>query len=541
MTDEKRNLPTRLGNRPLEKPEDAEPILPVDPPAKWDHEADLVIMGSGGGGLAGALLAKDKGFSVILIEKMDSTGGTSQYAGAFYAYNSRVQKKKGIEWDANEVAMGSLFETGYTGNIHLFRNMIEKSGEVVDWIEDQGFEWENEIAGYPAVTSRGGHQRLCYIPMTELMNFLAKKCKEKGVKFMVNTQVDALVRDNGRIAGVKATVNPEGTTVFVKAKKAVLMAAGGMQHNLSLLKKYAPSVYKGVGSVSMSLPCNTGECFRMGLGVGADVAGFDSCTCFEGGIDHRTENGGPWFRFLYSGDVQLSRAPWLHLNKACERFMMMGNNLGQYMLRPPAMMSQPGGRAYVIFDNKYEENIWKIQDDVPLGLSCKRPLTPDVPGNEIITRNETLAPKDWRLAVKEAIDVKVIKVADTLEELAEKLGLDKVLFKQAVEKWNKYCDAGEDPEFGTPARFLIPIKHAPFYGLKAGGSTGPMGTGLRTNPDMQVLDKDQKPIPGLYAAFFTAGGSIGEGRTPMGFGLLGGCSMSTTSGYTAAQHAVSQK
>ena len=150
----------RVGLKPLEKPEDSEPILPVDPPAKWDHEADLVIVGSGGGGLAGALIAADKGFSVILLEKMDGTGGTSQYAGAFYAYNSRVQKKEGIEWDVNEIAMGSLFETGYTGNIHLFRNMIEKSGEVVDWIEDQGFEWENEIAGYPAVTSKGGHQRL---------------------------------------------------------------------------------------------------------------------------------------------------------------------------------------------------------------------------------------------------------------------------------------------------------------------------------------------------------------------------------------------
>ena len=272
MTDEKRNLPTRLGNKPLEKPEDAEPILPAGPPAKWDQEADIVVVGSGGGGLAGALIARDKGCSVILLEKTDATGGTSQYAGAFYAYNSRVQIKAGIDWDVNEVAMGNLFETGYTGNIHLFRNMIKKSGEVVDWVGDQGFEWEVNIAGYPAVVSKGGHERLCWIPMTDLMNFLAKKCKEKGVKFMVNTQVDALVRDNGRIDGVKATGNPEGTTIYVRAKKAVIMAAGGMQHNLSLLKKYAPSVYKGVGSVSMSLPSNTGECFRMGLGVGADVA-----------------------------------------------------------------------------------------------------------------------------------------------------------------------------------------------------------------------------------------------------------------------------
>ncbi len=530
----------RVGQKPLEKPEDAEPIPPVDPPGKWDQEADMVVVGSGGGGLAGALKARLEGCSVILLEKLEFTGGTSQYAGAFYAYNSRVQKKEGIEWDVNEVAMGSLFETGYTGNIHLFRNMIQKSGEVVDWIEDQGFKWENERAGYPAVTSKGGHERLCYIALTDLMNFLTEKCKDKGVKLHTNTQIDALVRDNGRIVGVKATVKPEGTTIFVKAKKAVLMAAGGMQHNRSLLKQYAPSVYKGVGSVSMSLPSNTGECFRMGLGVGADVAGFDSCTCFEGGID-LMEKGGPWFRYLYSGDVQLSRAPWLHLNKACERFMMMDNNLGQYMLRPPAMGAQPGGRAYVIFDNKYEENIWKIQDDVPLGLSCKRPLTQDVPGNEIITRKELLAPKDWRLAVKESIDLGAIRVANTLEDLAEKLGLDKVLFKEAIEKWNKHCDAGEDPEFGTPARFLIPIKHAPFYGIKAGGSMGPVGCGLRTNRHMQVLDMDQKPIPGLYAAFFTAGGSIGQSRMPMGFGLLGGCSMSTTSGYTAAEHAVSQK
>ncbi|MBU1053989.1 MAG: FAD-binding protein [Proteobacteria bacterium] len=541
MSEDKINSQFRMGNKPLEGPEDAEPILPVAPPEKWDHEADLVVVGCGGGGLAGALVAADKGNTSIIIEKMDFEGGTSQYAGAFYAYNSRIQIEAEIEWDVNEVAMGNLFETGYTGDIHMFRNMIKKSGEVVDWMEDKGFEWEIEKGGYPAVTPKGTYDTIGLTRMTAVMNFLAAKGKEKGVKFMISTQVDALVKDSsGRIVGVKATVIPEGKTIFIKANKAVLMAAGGMQHNRTLLKKYAPSVHKGVGSVSMSLPCNTGEAFRMGLGVGADVAGLDSCTCFEGGID-LLEKGGPWFRYLYSGDVQISRAPWLHLNKACKRFMMMDNNLAQYMLRPPAMGAQPGGRAYVVFDNKYEENIWKIQDDVIFGTSCKRPLTTDVAGNKIATRDEMLCGKDWHEGVKEAIGLGSIRVADTLEELAEKLGLDKVLFKEAIEKWNSYCDAGEDPEFNTPERFLIPIKHAPYYGLKVAGSMGPVGTGLRVNEHMQVLNDDQKPIPGLYAAFFTAGGSIGQGRTPMGFGLLGGCSMSTTSGYTAAEHAVSQK
>ncbi len=234
----------------------------------------------------------------------------------------------------------------------------------------------------------------------------------------------------------------------------------------------------------------------------------------------------------------MARAPWLHLNKACERFMMMDNSIMQYVIRPPAMMAQPGGRAYVIFDSHYEDNIWKIQDDMPSGTSCKRPITQDLPGLDLVMDHGRLAANDWRIGVKEAIDIGAIRIAGTLEELAGKLGLDPVKFKEAIEKWNRYCEAGVDTEFDTPARFLIPIKDAPFYGLKAGCSLGPVGCGLRVNPNMQVLDTDQTPIPGLYAAFFTAGGILGESSVPIGYGVLGGLAASTVSGYVAAEYAV---
>ncbi len=275
------------GNLPLNNPEDADPIMPVVPPTKWDKEADVVVVGGGGGGLTGALKAVEKGNSVILLEKEEKTGGTSAYASAFYCYGSRVQKAAGVPFDEDKIVQKYLFETGYTANPHLLRKMIKKSGEVVDWLEDLGMEWEPEKGGYPALVPKDSYDRIAYTRAVDFIYFLVKVGKEKGVKTIVNTAASALVREKGRIVGVKTTNVLDGTTIFVKAKKGIVLAAGGMHYNLTMLKKYVPTAYKGVGSVSMCLPSNTGECIRMGLGVGADTAGFDSLIGFDGGIDLR--------------------------------------------------------------------------------------------------------------------------------------------------------------------------------------------------------------------------------------------------------------
>lgn len=528
--DKKLNPQVAVEVTPME-PEDVQPIPPVAPPVAWDKQADIVVVGLGGGVLAAARAA-EMGCSVIALDKTSVVGGTTMQAGALGIYGAqKIKLPPGLPpFDLEAAVQRAIVESRYTVNVALARATIIKCGEMVDWLADLGVNWVLNTGGgimysplFKEDPELKGHWAL-----RGATNAAHARLREKGGETLLNTQVVSLVKEKGRIVGVKATNLRAGTTIFIKARKAVILSAGGFSHNKNMLKKYVPTAYRGVGSVSMALPSNTGECIRMGQGVGADLAGYDTFVGFDGGIDFSEVNG-PWFRYLYSGDIQLARGAWLHLNKACERFTYIDSSPKQFISRAATLMAQPGHRAYIIFDRDYETNVWKFK---PVG--CKTPITPDLP-----LLNEWCDPKlfspDWRDGVKEAIAMGAIKCTDTLEELGRKLGLDTAKFKKAVETWNGHCAAGVDPEFGEPAEYLIPVKNPPFYGTKIGCSMSSTSCGLRVNQNMQVLDVDQNVIPGLYATYFTAGGGAGE--VAFGAPAVWCAGGSMTTGYMAGEHA----
>ena len=89
--------------------------------------------------------------------------------------------------------------------------------------------------------------------------------------------------------------------------------------------------------------------------------------------------------------------------------------------------------------------------------------------------------------------------ADTLEELADGLGLPREEFLAQVERYNSYCETGLDDEFHKDKRFLLPVKQPPFYGIKNEPYTLCITGGLNTDIQMHVCDNQNDPIPGLYA------------------------------------------
>ena len=102
---------------------------------------------------------------------------------------------------------------------------------------------------------------------------LYKEAVKRGVEFMFKTMTQRLVRDGDRIVGIR--VEQEGRTLHIKAKKGVVLCAGGMSVNRDMLKEYCPNAYQGCAS-SYDMPGATGECIRMGFGAGADIAGYNS-------------------------------------------------------------------------------------------------------------------------------------------------------------------------------------------------------------------------------------------------------------------------
>ena len=506
------------------------PIPPVSHPEKWDQKADVVVVGGGGAGLCAAVRARMKGASVILVEIMPSMGGATQHATGAVGWGTKAQKRAGIPFNREDLFQMVMQSSNYTINPWLLRSLIHKGAETLDWIEDLGLEWEVQVCGMmPAFhVPKGAMNRSWLLIQKEVTDLLFKVAKEKGVKPLVKTRTVALVRKNDRIVGIKA--EREGETLFIMAKKGVILAAGGMSVNRGLLKEYIPAAYRGCAS-SYDLPTSTGEVIRMGIGAGADMAGFNSVSVFDGGIPYLEEGKGPFYRYLYSGDIQLVRQPWLYVNKCCQRFLNEDPPGFGFETMGAAQMAQPEGRAYVIFDNNYKKDIWIFK-----GEYCEKPLVPDLPGMD--KWPERICPKDWQIAVKKAIEAGIIKVDPTIKGLANKLGLEPGKLQERVVTYNKFCETGNDLEFGKKKEFLIPIKTPPFYGTKVGAQIASTKCGLRINPDFQVLDRNCRIIPGLYAAFHTAGGSTGENY--VGTSVLGDCNLAYASGYAAGDKAASK-
>ena len=121
-------------------------------------------------------------------------------------------------------------------------------------------------------------------------------------------------------------------------------------------------------------------------------------------------------------------------------------------------------------------------------------------------------------------------------ELADMLNIDPKRLKRTVAQYNEFCEKGRDRQFRKPKKYLIPVKKAPFYGIKVGAQIVDTECGLKVNYNYQVIDKNREPIPGLYAASHTAGGVIGENNVSSSMNL-GDCCQAYTTGFIAGESA----
>jgi predicted oxidoreductase len=128
--------------------------------------------------------------------------------------------------------------------------------------------------------------------------------------------------------------------------------------------------------------------------------------------------------------------------------------------------------------------------------------------------------------VNRSIEAGIIKKADTIEELADKLGLNKGILGNAVKDWNGVCAKGEDVGYNYDPEFLVPIAKAPFYGIRIGAQICGTLCGAQVNDELQVIDKEGLPVKGLYAGTATCGGTAG-----ISYGVAG----SWSGGYICAE------
>ncbi len=534
---------------------DAEPIAPLAVPETWDDEADVVVVGMGGGGLAASTYLTQQGLTVIALEKSDRVGGATRHAtnivNAFGG--STPQNELSYGWptfplDINAFLRRYSEQHQYSVNENLVKKLVLTAGEAIDWLVAQsGVDLVCRGLDFSPREVQEGRQNHV-MGMNSTVNAVEACALAAGVDLRCLTECKALVSDNGSVAGIMAS-DASGDETYIKAGRGVIFCAGGIGMNKDLIKAYLPSAFAGTVTGG-PMPSHTGDAFRMGLGMGADYAGFDSWCCWESAIDETIAGGdGQFFHYFWHGERQLFHNPWLIIDMLGNRVPYYSNGVSEGFKPDPgitlgdlmncsAQMSRIGGHVYSICDSNFPETIYEQKPSIVQevgGDTCRVPVSD--PDKLIDTGG--LVTADWLGEVDDAVARGAVKKADSIEELADMLLLDRAIVVNAVKNWNKMCERGVDDELATPydPTWLIPVQDPPYYAAIIGGQMGKTMCGLRVDENLQVMKADGTLIPGLYANFTTAGGLTGEcdyggfwNSSP-----FAGNAMSWVSGYAAAK------
>jgi len=460
-------------------------------------ETDIIVVAAGAAGLAAAIAAAESGAKVIAFEKASTTGGTGSMGMGLLGVESRLQRLKMLGPTKDEAFKIFMDYTHWQVDARLVRAYMDKAATTIDWLEDMGVEFMDPCAYFPGgqatwhIVKPGGEG--CASNMFRIMT---ERAKEMGVQILLRTPVEKLIKQGDKIVGVMAE-DRSGEPIEAYAE-AVIIATGGFGDNPQWIKKYTGYEW-GRDLQSFRIPGLLGDGIRMAWEVGAA----------------RTEMRMELI-YLMPGELnpelaETFRQPHLLVNLLGERFIneeIMPNTA----FTGNAISRQKDRTAFLVFD----ENIKRHMESV--GFDFYHLVFP-------FTKVKNLD-----ALIKEAFDsgYKDVFVADSLEELADKTGIDPDGLKATVDEYNEYCEKGFDPIFNKSHKLLRPIKTPKFYaGRQLPGAYGSLG-GIKINHKTEVLDKDWKKIPGLYAAGTDACSIYGDtyvfilpGNT-MGFALNSG-------------------
>ena len=560
-------------------------------PTRWDEEYDLIVLGAGVGGLTAALVSTIEGMRTLLIEKSDQVGGTAAFSsGSVWIPNNAEQRRNGIVGDAE--AAHEYLDALVNGRADraLREAFIAAGPEMLEYLEkrtDVGFQMYRQAPDYRQElpgAAQGGRplepqpfdgrtlgkefDRLRW-PLPELMLFggmmvtrgeaarllrigrswdsfvlgarliaryvfdrmhykrgtrlvlgnaliarLFKNLLDRRVAMWFNGKTTRLLSEEGRACGL--VVERDGAEVRVRARRGIVLAGGGFPANLALRERYFP---KPVAQFTSAFEGCVGETLLLARDIGASLGplGEDNALWFPSSIATRKDGSTAVYPHIV---LDRAKPGLVAVNSAGRRFVneaMSYHEFTRAMYRSHRKV--PSIPAMLVCDRRF---IWKY------GLGMIRPCTP---------------------SLKPFINRGYLYVANSVEELARKTGVDATGLIETIIANNESARTGLDVEFHkgsntydrgngdpehTPNPCIGPIEKPPYCAVAVVPT--PLGTslGLLTNVHAQVLDGSGLPIAGLYACGNDQHSVMG-GEYPGAGAQLG---LAMTFGYLAVRHAV---
>ncbi|MDB5985010.1 MAG: FAD-dependent oxidoreductase [Nevskia sp.] len=562
----------------------------VQRPQKFDQQFDVVVVGSGAGGMTAALCAQAHGLSAVVLEKSDLYGGTTAVSGGgiWIPCNDQIAGLGGSDSYAEALTYMNFLTGGevpasrieaYLRNApEMVRYMAQKFGvkfsavkRYPDYFPDKpggkpgyrtmepgefdlaalgdtlnqqreaykgtllmGRVSMNQVEAHTLFTRGPGWIWLMIKMMAKywfdfawrrrstrdrrstlgqaMVGSLRRALLDNNIPLLLSTGLDSLIEENGRVVGVAATQN--GRKLRFDAKRGVVLASGGFESNQQMREQYLPKPTSSAWTAAP--PINHGDGIRAGTALGADLK-FMNLTW---GTPTMAAPGGGAASGLF---VERGLPGCVLVNQLGKRFV---NEAAPYTEVVNAIYADQARTAKTV-------PCWLVFD---ADFRKKYPMGPMLPGS---IQPDSRLPKDW-------LD-KVYYRAESLEALAEKIGVDIHGLNKSVADIAEFSRTGKDTQFGKgdtvfdryysdpnckPNSCLAPIAKAPFYAVRV--EPGELGTkgGLVTDEFARVLRADGSRIEGLYAVGNCSAAVMG--KTYAGPGATLGPAM--TFAYIAARN-----
>ena len=488
---------------------------------------EIAVIGGGPAGQAAALQAAQLGRKVTIFEKKDHLGGAFKGGSGPFAVDTIQQRRLQRVVTKAEAFKYFMDFTHWQVDPKLVSTYVNKSADTIKWLESFGCEFDS----LNAYIEGGNHTWHVYSmgPEGFICDRMWKEEERLGVNAVLNARVTKLIIENGKVCGFYAEKDkPSGDAdmaggfcdggnkpvddagaaggfcdggnkpvddvgaaggfcdgndkelLEVRAD-AVVIATGGFGNNAEMVKKYTPYEL-GKSIIAFTEGCD-GDGIRMAWEAGAS-RGYMFYDAYVGILHH--DYGGPGG---FCMELRPLRQPNLMVNERAERFTdeyVLSN--GAYGIN--AVRRQPGAHAYMILTDEIVD--FYREDGFVITLPSKDPFTHRF--------------TDWPIDFEKKIDSLTeegfpdVFKADTLEELAGKMGIDGVKLEETVKRYNHLCDTKYDEDFHKRSEFLKPIRGNKYYAARLfANSYGTLG-GININEKAEVLDNDGLPVPGLYAA-----------------------------------------
>ncbi|ABQ25009.1 FAD-dependent oxidoreductase [Geotalea uraniireducens] len=552
-------------------------------PTQWDKETDVIVIGAGATGLPAAIVAREAGAKVILVEASFDIGGHAIVSKGNIPLGggTSAQKKAGIH-DSPDLLFQDLTDwsivqpNGFPdyryNDREIIRAFADNSAPAFEWLVAHGVVFVDKTPDTLSGMSVGNsvprvmHASAMHWPTVQtgkpvdptvqsrtssgsgLMRTLEVAAKKADVQILLEHKLTDIYRhppNSGRVRGI--AVDNKGTKLNIRARKAVIIATGGSSGNVNFRRMFDPRLteeYCGLAGMPWSDQDASGEIAAMG--IGASLWGLYNQTGEFG--DVITKPGLIGCQYNYRNLQWMPGSPVFNLARASGLRVADWQNV--------ILVNMLGKRFYDETGDQFTSNNAGMIDPYVPGSYLNAANIKYKPNNFInaalagIGDNHNGGGPIWAIFDADAVrrerwnpkppnvdmDAGFFFAADTIPELAtniamkyQRVPMPSKNLEETVARYNSFVDTGKDEDFGKPTP-KYKIARPPFYAAWATPVIHDTRAGLRINAKCQVQDMQGKVIPGLYCGGESAGGFSQHGLA-----------RAICQGYIAGRNAAAEK